>query len=116
MTRGVILLRPLTLQEGFGFSVSLPLFPIRSDGIAAVMPDHGGGSESDLAVLLQSPTGVHVISGGAVNRIEAADRLQGRAPHCKVATGNVFRDFVSQQHLDGTARRIRDALGDFSIA
>ena len=91
LSRAVVLLRPLTLQQAFGATVASLLPPVRSHRVAPVMPHHGRGMEAQRpAARLQPPAHVHVVACAEVDGIEAADGEQRVAAKCHVAAGHVL--------------------------
>src|SRR5262249_42509862 len=94
----------LEVELRFGFAVTHLLLEIRLDGVAAEMPHHGGRAEANgVPAVLQPPTEVDVISGSAVNGVEAADLIERRLEEGHVATGNVFGHLVFYEHVRRTA-------------
>src|SRR5438445_12165760 len=88
----VVLLGPLPLQHRLRPAVPDLLFPVGTQRVPAVVPDHGGGAEAQRpALLLQPPAHVHVVPGGAELRIEPADRLEAGFAARHVAPGEVLR-------------------------
>jgi hypothetical protein len=82
-----------------------------------MVPVHRPGVEADpAAALLQPPAQVDVVAGGAVARIEAADRGERVAAKRHVAAGNVLGFAIGHEHVDRSAGRVGDALGDRPVA
>src|SRR5262249_52781668 len=74
-------------------------------------------SEADgPASFLQSPTYVNVVTSDAESRIKTPDGHQLFAAVRHIAAGNVLGDFVRQQHVNRSARRICHAVSDRAIA
>ena len=114
---GIVLLRPLPLQVGLGPPVVQLLVPIGADGIAAAVPDHGGGVKAERpAALLQPPADVDVVAGDAKLGVEAADRQQPVPAKRHVAPGDVLGHLVGQQHVHGPAGRHGDGFGNQAAA
>src|SRR5690242_9039097 len=77
MTDGVVLLRPLAFEVGFGVAIVPLLTPKAPDRIAAVMPDDRRRAEAQCPpAVLQAPADVHVVAGDAESGVEPADRSQ----------------------------------------
>src|SRR5207253_5575689 len=55
-------------------------------------------------------------AGGAELRVEPSDRLEAGFAERHVAARNVFGLTVTQEDVNGPARRARDALGDGPVA
>src|SRR5215467_4180530 len=111
MSGRVVLPRPFLLQQSLRAPIALLLLPIRLERVAAVMPHHRRGRETNHADLTQAPAGVDVVTGRAEDRIEAANLLQRLSPDREIASRNMLCNFVSQQNVDGTAGRVGHALG-----
>ena len=117
VSRPVVLLGPFALQHRLGAPVADLLPPVGAQRVPAVVPHQGGGVEAERpAALQQPPAHVDVVPGGAELRIESADRLEAAFPERHVAAGDVLGLAIVQQHVDGTARRARHALGDRAVA
>src|SRR5687768_1499399 len=90
MTGGVVTLGPFRFEQRLGSAIPALLPPVLANRIAAVMPDHGSGTESQgPSLLLNPPTEIDVIASGAVFAIEAAHSLDRAPPECHVAAGNM---------------------------
>src|SRR5262249_31662508 len=110
---GVVLLRPLSLQQRFRSPVTHLLPPVRTYGVAAKVPDHRGGVEAERpSALLQSPADVDVVPRCAKLDVESADRLEARLAEGHVASGNVLGFPVGDEDVQGAARRVGNALRD----
>src|ERR1700757_2755774 len=110
-TRGM-----LEEQQSLSSAITALLFQIVANGVPAKMPDDGRRAETDLvAFVLESPTNIHVISRGAKNRIKSVNGLQSFAAKGHIASGDVFSDFIIQQHMGRRARRHRNAGSDQRI-
>src|SRR5215471_16615856 len=84
---GIEVFRMLCGQQGLGLAVALLLLEIGLDRRAAVIPDETRRAETNpVAAFLQAPADVHVIPRFAIDRIEAADFVQGPFVECHVAT------------------------------
>jgi hypothetical protein len=117
MTERVVFLWPLPLECRLGFAVSRLLTPVRADSVPPMMPYYSRGAEAECpAARLQTPADINVVARRAELRIEPADRLEAVCSKRRVATRDVLRDFICQQHVRRAARRVRDALGDRTIA
>ena len=91
----------------------LLLLDIISHRVAAKMPNDRSCTETDrIAFVLQSPTEIHIISGGAEHGIKPIDGLQRFPPKSHVAARYVLSDFIVQQHVSRRARRDRHAVGN----
>ena len=113
---GVIFLRPLPFEERLGLAIALLLFPIGAHGIAVVVPDHGRWAEAQpAATLLQAPAEIHVVTRHAQLRIETAHGLKPGFPEGHVATRNVLRLAVGEEHVRGSAGGVRDTAGNRSV-
>jgi hypothetical protein len=89
----------------------------RPEGVAAVVPDHGGGAEADaVAGVLDAPAEVDVVAGGAVAGVEAADLFEDGASEGHVAAGDVFGGGVVEEDVGGSAGGVGDAGGDGAVA
>ena len=116
MTGGVIFLRPLPFEERLGLAIALLLLPIGAHGIAVVMPDHGRRTEPQpAATRLQAPAEIHVIARHPELRIETAHGLKPGLSEGHVATRNVFRLAVGEEHVRGSAGGVRDATGNRTV-
>ena len=74
-----------------------------------MMPDNGGGTESDDATgLLQAPAKIDIVAGLVIFGIEAADVFERPSVERHVTTGNVFGDRVGEQNMTRSARRCGD--------
>src|SRR5579872_6790509 len=97
MPGGIVLLRPLLLQQGFGLPVIQLLPPICPDGISAMMPHQCRGTETDRgAGCLKAPAEIHVVSGNPEPRIPAIHSQESITPEGCIAAGNVLRLGVGQ--------------------
>ena len=97
MSGRVVLFRPFLLEKRLGPPVADLLAPVGTDGVAAVMPDHGRRMKAERpAALLQPPADVDIIAGGAEARIEAADGLEGLSAEGHVASGNVLGHLIRE--------------------
>ena len=68
-----------------------------------VMPDERGRRECDSAPCrLQAPADIDVVTRAKKDRIEAADRQQRRSPDGEVATWNVVREPIIDEHMART--------------
>src|SRR2546428_3164849 len=91
MTRAVVLLRPLPLEERLRPPVSRLLLPVGAHGVAPVVPDHGAGVEAQgPALLAEPPADVHVVARRTELGIESPDGLEGDLPERHVAAGDVL--------------------------
>ena len=73
MAGDVVLLRPFLFQQRLGLAVALLLLPVRAHRVAAMVPDHGGGTEPQRpAPFAQPPADVDVVTGDAELRVEPA--------------------------------------------
>src|SRR6266545_4786441 len=109
----IVFLRPLPLEQRFRLAVTLLLLPVGPDRVAPVMPDHRAGAEPDApALLLQAPAYIHVVAGGAELGIEPADGLQRGRAERHVAPGDVLGFAIRQEHVEGAARPVSDAIRD----
>src|SRR5258705_13124346 len=89
---------------------------MRSNRVAAVMPDHGRRAEAQrAAVCLQAAAKIYIIARYAKLRIEPMDGHDRRLSKGHVAPGNVLRDFIGKQYVYWPAGSIRDAIGDSPI-
>ena len=103
-------------KQGFGFAIPALLFEIVSDSVAAKMPDDRGRAKADLeSLVLQTPAKVHVVTGGAKNRIESVDGLQRLPAKSHVAAWDVFCDLIVEQDMGRRAGRHGDAGRDESV-
>src|SRR5678815_281740 len=103
MPRGVVLLRPLLLQQGLRLSVTPLLSPKSGNRASAMMQNHRARRETKRpTAVLESPAEVHVIARHAKGRIEPADRVEAGFPHGHVAPRQMLREFVVEQHVRGT--------------
>src|SRR6266568_3944356 len=111
VTRGVVLLGPLPLEQRLSFSVALLLFPIASHGLPAVVPDHRARVEAEApAGLLQLPANVDVVAGDVELRVESANPLETFLTDGEVAAGHVFRLLIREQDVDRPAGCIGDRI------
>src|SRR5205085_2632983 len=100
----------LEAEERFGFAVAFLLFPKRTQGEAAMMPDDRRGTEGNgVTRLLDSPAKIDVVAGLMIFGIEPADVFKGPAIPRHVTTRNVFRDRVREQDVARPAGRGSDA-------
>src|SRR5262245_47954197 len=105
MARGVVALRPLLLEQCLGLAVTLLLPPVHAKRVAAMMPVHSAGVESDAPpARLQSPAEIHVVAGCTVAGIKAADSGECLAAKRHVASRDVLGLHVSQQDVHGPSR------------
>ena len=82
-----------------------------------MMPHQRGGVKADrLSPILQPPAHIHVVSGGAIYRIEAADRFQIGFPDREVASRDVLGKFVGDQYVDRAAGGVGDTFRDRPIS
>src|SRR5689334_10692354 len=82
-----------------------------------MMPDYGRRMKADgVAVLLEAPAGIHIIAGDAIHRIETANGLESGFTDREIAAGNVLRNLVGHEYMNGAAGRARHAFGDSSVA
>src|SRR5207248_9994800 len=87
----IVFLGPLPFEHRLRAAVPDLLLPVSAHRVAAVVPDHRGGAESKRpAPLLEAPTHVHVVAGGAELRVEPSDRLEAGFAERHVAARNVF--------------------------
>ena len=108
--------RPFAFEKGFGLSVANLLTPITPDGCPSMVPDHRSSREPHgPSLFLQPPANINVVTGGPIQRVEAADRRQARTPECHIASGHMFGDLVGQENMKGPARRVCNALSDPTI-
>ncbi len=85
-------------EQSFSFAVAALLFDIVANGVAAKMPYHGSRAKADLvSFILQSPAEIHIVAGGAKDRIKSIDRFQRFPPERHIAAGNMLGDFIIQQ-------------------
>src|SRR5207344_2367463 len=95
-------------QKSFGFAVPLLLLDIVSHRVSAKMPNDRSRTKTDrIAFVLQSPTEIHIIAGGAEHRIKPIDGLQRFPAKSHVAARYVLGNFIVQQHVSRRARRNR---------
>src|SRR5207249_4827438 len=74
MSGSVVLFRPLLCEQRLRAPIPLLLSPIRSDRVAAVMPDRGRGAEAQGSTLcLQAPAKIYIVTRHAKLRIEPMD-------------------------------------------
>src|ERR1051325_6748061 len=113
---GVVLFRPLSFEQRFGLSVTDLLVPVGEHGVSPVMPYHRCRAEAEReAFLLKTPADVDIVAGGANLFIEYADIEQRGFAECHVASGDMFRFLVAQEHVDRTARSVSYAIGNRTI-
>jgi hypothetical protein len=64
----------LKIEQGFGFAIAFLLLDVIADCVAPKMPNHCSRAEADLvSLVLESPTDIDVVAGGAEQRIESID-------------------------------------------
>src|SRR5215467_12032684 len=81
-----------------------------------LMPHEGRGCKRNAASrILQTPADVDVITRPVEDWIEATDGQESRSPHREIASGDVFREPVVEQHMCGRAWCTRDTLGEPGI-
>src|SRR5215470_14065638 len=115
MPEAVVFLRPLSLEQGFRFSIALLLFPVRQHGITPVVPHDGGWTKPQgPSLFLQPPTNIDVITRDPILRVETTDGREGFPAKGHVAAGNVLRDRIRQKHVDWPAGCIRHAGFDIT--
>src|SRR5262249_20832073 len=69
---GVVLLRPLALEQSFGLSITSLLFPIIDERVATVMPHHRRRTKTNFPSSLQNPPAeINVVSSGAKRGIKS---------------------------------------------
>src|SRR5712691_6244081 len=113
----VVLLRPLSLQEGLSLPIVYLLFPIGPHRVAAVVPDHGRRIESQCpASLLQSPAHIDIVAGNTELRIKPPYGLEGSFPKRNVTDWNVFRLLVREQDVDWATGCVGNTIGDRAVA
>src|ERR1051326_1631357 len=116
MPKSVVFFRPLLFEHRLGTSVSELLFPVGSDRIAPVMPDHCGWMETDRpSFFCQPPAEVHVVASGTKLRIKSTDGAERRTSNSHIAARNVFGFSVCYQHMQRSTRRVSDAFSDGPI-
>src|SRR4029450_705871 len=117
MAGGVVLLRPLTLQEGLSLAIVFLLFPIGPHRVTAMVPDHGSRMESQCpAALLQPPAHVDIVAGNAELRIKPLYGLEGGLPKRHVTSRNVLGLLVREQDVDRATGCVGNTFGDRAVA
>src|SRR5579863_1116809 len=82
-----------------------------------MVPHHGGRMEPDgHAEFLEAPTNIDVVSGSPVEGVPTADSLKRRFANSEVTTGDMFGQIVAHQHVNRTARRFGNTLGNESVS
>src|SRR5215207_2099844 len=100
MPERVVAFRPFCLKQRLCFSIALLLFPVRLQGVPAMVPDHGARVEADApASVLDAPAEVDIVSGGTKARVEAADFEETLPSHRQIAPGHMLGEFVGQQDM-----------------
>jgi len=113
VTSLVVAVGPLALEKRLGASVPELLMEVRAHRAASAVPDARTRAEADLRPrFLEAPADVDVVAGRYELGIESADVQQRLAPERHVAAWYVLRLLVRQQHVNGTARSMRHAVGD----
>ena len=113
----IVFFGPFAFQHRFGFAIAFLLLPIGEHRISAVMPHQGRRTEPQTpALFLQTPADIHVIASHVELRVETADSFKRHFAEGHVATRDMFRFPIREQHVDGAAGRMGDAIGDHAIA
>src|SRR5258708_4367470 len=91
VTHPVVFIGPFALRHRFGLSVMELLAPKTADGTTAMVPNHGGRTESEgPAFGPYPPANIHVISSDAKDGIKAADGFELFGTECHIASWNVL--------------------------
>src|SRR6266699_42053 len=100
LSSGVIFSRPFPFNHGFCLAVTHLLLPKSSQSTATVMQDHSGRIETQSpAILLNAPASVDVVPSNVELGIETTNGLQPVWPECHVASRDVLRFLVREQHV-----------------
>jgi len=99
-TKPIEVFRVPTFEHRFRFTITALLTKIGLDGVATVMPDESGGTETQsISALLQSPANVHVITRFAVQGVETTDLNQGPPVEGHVASRNMLGETVIEHDV-----------------
>ena len=103
---------PMKRRLIHALAVAMLLLQVGCHRGSPVMPDKSRMGKADLVTaFLKSPADVDIVTGLAIDRIEAANLLQGPFVEDHVAAWNVFREPVGQHDMGGASRGNHDGRG-----